>query len=375
MIPLLPFYAQTFQTGPAALGVLITSFSIMQFIFSPILGTISDRIGRRPVLLFSIFTSFISFILFATATSYLMLLVSRIIAGLATESSVAQAYIADITLEKDRATGMGKAGAALGAGFIVGPAISGLLSGYGYTLPGFTAAALAAINFLFALLFLPESLNKGQQNTMIDRSTTNGFAQWVARVFSKSLISYALVIWFIVVLAFSTIPIIVPLLSIVYFNFSSIETAYLFIYIGLLQIILQGFLITRIIARVGEERLLAFSSIIMTMGILMMPLLPHLLFFGLALALVALGNGMMQTIIPSFISKRTSLEEQGNMLGIVQSVASIARIPGPLLAGLIFEVFGLAFPFYFSAILLTLAFAIGCKVFQICTVNFRKRVP
>jgi MFS family permease len=302
-----------------------------------------------------------------------MLLLSRIIAGLATESSVAQAYIADITPETDRAAGMGKAGAALGAGFIVGPAISGVLSVYGYTVPGFIAAALAAINFLFVLLFLPESTKNRNQKTTSSLRLQVNLRQWFSQVFQNSLINYALIVWFIVVLAFSTIPIIVPLLSIVYFNFSSIETSYLFIYIGVLQIILQGFLITRIIDRVGEEQLLAFSSIIMTIGILMMPLRPHLLFFGLALALVALGNGMMQTIIPSFISKRTNMDEQGNMLGVVQSVASIARIPGPLLAGLIFELWGLAFPFYFSAILLSMAFVIGCKVFQICSVNLDGR--
>jgi DHA1 family tetracycline resistance protein-like MFS transporter len=156
IIPLLPFYAETFQAGPAALGVLVVSFSMMQFIFSPILGRFSDNAGRRPVLLLSILTSSVSFILFALANSFLMLLLSRIIAGMATESAVAQAYIVDITSEKERAKGIGRVGAAFGAGFIIGPAMGGFLSVYGFSAPGFAAFALALLNFLFVFLFLPE---------------------------------------------------------------------------------------------------------------------------------------------------------------------------------------------------------------------------
>ncbi|MCJ7713694.1 MFS transporter, partial [Candidatus Bathyarchaeota archaeon] len=144
IIPLLPFYAETFQAGPIYLGILIASFAIMQFIFAPILGRASDKFGRKPVLLLSLFVSFVGFTIFAFANSYLILLLSRIIAGVATERAVAQAYIADITDNKTRTKQMGKIGAAIGAGFIFGPAIGGALSVFGFSVPGYLAMALTA---------------------------------------------------------------------------------------------------------------------------------------------------------------------------------------------------------------------------------------
>lgn len=156
IIPLLPFYANEFQAGPTALGILIASFAIMQFFFSPLLGKASDKKGRKPILLISLLISFISFTVFSFANSYLMLLFSRIIAGIATERAVAQAYIADATDHKTRTKEMGKIGAALGAGFIIGPAIGGFLSTYGFSIPGYAAMILTLINILFVISFLPE---------------------------------------------------------------------------------------------------------------------------------------------------------------------------------------------------------------------------
>jgi len=148
IIPLLPFYAETFQAGSTALGILVASFAVMQFIFSPILGRISDSVGRRPVLLLSILISSVSFTLFTIANSFLMLLLSRIISGMATETAVAQAYISDITSKKERATGIGRVAAAHGVGFIIGPAIGGLLSVHGFWAPGLAAVILTSFSFL-----------------------------------------------------------------------------------------------------------------------------------------------------------------------------------------------------------------------------------
>ena len=148
IIPLMPFYTTELQAGPAALGILLASFAFMQFFFAPILGRWSDNIGRKPVLLVSIFASTLGYIIFGLANSFLLLLISRIVAGIATETAVAQAYIADITSGEERASGMGKVNAAHGAGFIVGPAIGGFLSIYGYWAPGIASAFLTLINFL-----------------------------------------------------------------------------------------------------------------------------------------------------------------------------------------------------------------------------------
>lgn len=364
IIPLLPFYADTFQAGSTALGVLIASFAIMQFIFAPILGKISDNLGRKPVLLLSILTSMVSFILFALASSFLMLLLSRIIAGMATETSVAQAYIADITSKKERATGIGRVGAAHGAGFIIGPAIGGLLSIYGFGTPGFAAAFLTLLNLLFVFLFLPESIEHKSPSIQMAPNSNNGYLRKLIDALAKPLIGVVLVIFFIVFLAFSAIPVIVPLLGISFFDFGTVEMSYFFMYIGLIQIVLQGLIIGRLANKFGEEELIAFGPLLLMLGILLMPLIPNIAIFLASLMMIALGSGMMRTVVPSFISKRNPANEQGGILGVTQSVSTIAMVPGPLIGGFVFEFAGLAAPFFLSTAMLMVAFGLGVRVLQ-----------
>ena len=363
VIPLLPFHPETVGAGAFALGLLIGSFSLMQFIFSPLLGRLSDKVGRRPVLLLSIFSSIISFIIFALANSFPMLLLSRITAGMATEAAVAQAYIADITTDKERATGMGKVGAAHGAGFIIGPAIGGFLSIYGFSTLGFAAAALNGVNLLFAFLFLPESNNR--INSSVQMSTNSeGYWRRLATALTKPLIGTVFIILFIITLAFSAIPVIVPLLGIAFFGFGEVEMSYFFMYIGVIQIVLQGLLIGRLTKRWGEKNLIVLGSLLMTLGVFIMPLIPNIVIFLSSLTMISSGIGTLNTVLPSFISKRTASDEQGGMLGVTQSVGSIARIPGPLIGGFVAEIAGLNIAFLLSAGLLLIAFGLGFKVFQ-----------
>ena len=366
IIPLLPFFAETFQAGSAALGILVASFSLMQFIFSPILGRISDNVGRKPVLVISILTSVASFLLFALANSFFILLLSRIVAGLATETAVAQAYIADITSKKERASGIGKVGAAHGAGFIIGPAIGGLLSVYGFSAPGFAAGFLTLVNLLFVLFFLPESLNKESSELRLAPRSTSSFFHKILATFEKPLIGAVLMIFFIVFLSFSAIPVIVPLLGVAFFGFGSVEMSYIFMYIGAVQIILQGVVIGRLTKKFGEEKLIAFGPLLMMLGLFLMPLIPNIAIFMLSLTMIASGSGIMRTVVPSFISRFTSANEQGGTLGVANSVASIATVPGPLIGGSLFEFAGLATPFFASAAMLIVAFGLGCRVFHAC---------
>ncbi|MCZ2809669.1 MAG: MFS transporter [Candidatus Bathyarchaeota archaeon] len=370
IIPLLPFYTETFQAGSAALGILVASFSLMQFIFSPILGRISDNVGRKPILIISILTSTASFLLFALANSFFILLLSRIAAGLATETAVAQAYIADITSKRERASAIGKVGAAHGAGFIIGPAIGGTLSVYGFSAPGFAAVILTLLNLLFVLLFLPESLEHGS-NSQKATNSNDGFLRKLLEAFSKPLIGAVLVIFFIVFLSFSAIPVIVPLLGVTFFGFGSVEMSYFFIYIGAIQIILQGLVIGRLTKKVGEEKLIAFGPLLLMFGIFLMPLIPNIAVFSFSLTMIAFGSGMMRTVVPSFISKITPTNEQGGTLGLANSVASIANVPGPLIGGSLFEFAGLATPFFASAAMLIVAFGLGCRVFRACALRLR----
>jgi MFS family permease len=355
IIPILPFHPETAGAGALALGLLIGSFSLMQFIFSPLLGRLSDKVGRRPVILLSIFFSAISFIIFALANSFPLLLLSRITAGMATESAVAQAYITDMTSEKERAAGLGKVGAAHGAGFIIGPAIGGFLSIYGFLTLGIVAAVL------FAFFFLPESNAKAVSSI---QTNSEGYWRRLASVLTKPLIGTVFVILFIITFAFSAIPVIVPLLGIAFFGFAELEMSYFFMYIGVVQIVLQGLLIGRLTKRWGEENLMVFASLLMALGMLGMPLFPSIAVFVVSITLISSGIGILNTVLPSFISKRTASDEQGGILGVVQSVGSIARVPGPLVGGLIAEFAGLNVAFLLSAALVMVAFVLGFKLFR-----------
>ena len=365
IIPLLPFYANEFQAGPAALGILIASFAIMQFFFSPLLGRASDKIGRKPILLLSLLISFIGFTIFSFANSYLTLLFSRIIACIATERAVAQAYIADVTDHKSRTKEMGKIGAALGAGFIVGPAIGGALGTYGFSIPGFAAMFLTLLNIVFVMSFLPEPQREKEQ-TMKNAGRRLGFLQELLDSLRKPLLGITLLILFIVTLAFSTIPVIVPLLSIDFFNFSSLELSFVFIYIGLIQIVMQGFVINSLSRRFGDEKLIALGPVLMATGAFLMPIFQNVIIFFFTNSLLAAGFGIINTSIPAFLSKRISLNEQGSILGAASSVASIANIPGPLVIGFIYAFAGSFVPFLISAVMLALAFLIGCRVYSAC---------
>ena len=365
IIPLLPYYATEFNAGPTALGVLIASFAIMQFLFSPLLGKASDTKGRKPILLLSLLISLIGFTIFSFANSYFMLLLSRIIAGLATERAVAQAYIADITDHTTRTKEIGKIGAALGAGFIIGPAMGGLLSTYGYSVAGYAAMMLTIINLIFVFSLLPEPNRKKEKKIEF-----SGYLRGIRHSIKKPLLGPTLIILFIVTFAFSTIPVIVPLLGLDFYNFDSLQLSYVFIYIGLIQILMQGFLINWLSKKLGEKKLITIGPTLMAAGILIMPLFQNLTIFYLANSLLASGFGIINTSIPSFLSKRSSANEQGSTLGIVNSIASIANIPGPLFIGVIYDVAGYFVPFLISAIMLTTAFIISCRVYKAC--NFMK---
>jgi len=372
IIPLLPFYVESFQAGPTALGILIASFAVMQFFFSPLIGSASDKFGRKPILLFSLFISLISFTLFSFANSYLILLLSRIIAGIATERAVAQAYIADVTDKKTRAKQLGKIGAGLGAGFILGPAIGGVLSTFGFSVPGYAAMLLTITNIIFVFYFLPES-NRIKNNLVKKTKSTLSYGQGILKTLRTPLFGPTLLILFIITFAFSAIPVIVPILTIEFYNFSSLELSYLFIYIGLIQIFLQGFLIGKLVARVGEEKLIIAGPMLMGIGIFLMPIFESVYLFFVASALMAVGFGMVNTAIPALISKKTQLEEQGRVLGVAGSVVSIANIPGPLLGGLIIDFLGLSAPFLIAAFMLIISVILGCRVYGECKLAIESR--
>jgi MFS family permease len=361
--PLLAYYAITFDVGITTLGLMTASFFVMRFFFSPILGRMSDKFGRRPVLITSIFLSLASYVLFAFADSFLLLLLSRIVAGLATEVAVAQAYIADITSEKQRAKGIGMLGATKGAGFIIGPGIAGLLSGFGYWAPGLVAAFLTFINLLFALFFLPETICKKSSEVQSSPSLIHDFFLKIKAAFSKPLIGGVLIIFFVVFLAFSAIPVIGTLFNQVNFGFGPVENSYVFMYIGVTRVFVQLVFIGKLTDMFSDEKLITFGPLLIASSFFFQPLTTNLLVYLGALAVMAAGIGIVNTVIPSYISKRTHGDEQGSILGVTNSVSNIAHVPGPIIGGFLFEFAGQAAPFFASAAILLIAFVIGLKIF------------
>jgi len=360
VLPLLPYYAVTFGVGSTALGVLVASFALMQFISSPILGQLSDKVGRRPILLVSILTSVASFAFFALATSFWGLLLSRVVAGLATEISVAQAYIADITEVRDRAKGMGRVGAVHGAGFIIGPALGGVLSPYGFTAAGWVAALLALVNLGFVFFFLPESLDPRQKDE--GSQTRVGILASLRRALSRPWMGSVLLIFFIVSFAFSAFPVIMPLFAMTFFGLGSVEMSFFFVYTGLVQIVFQGIVVGSIASRIGEAKMIAVGLTVMTIGVLLLVFFPSLVMFLVLITITFLGIGLLNTAIPSYISKITPVTERGGVMGVTQSVSSIARVPGPLVAGAVFEYAGVLAPFLLSAVLLMVATLFGFRI-------------
>lgn len=369
VIPLLPFYTEHFGAGSAALGLLVASFAFMQFLFNPIMGRTSDRLGRKPVLIVSLLISVMSFLVFAVATSFLVLLLSRVVAGLATERAVSRAYIADITDKEERTVSLGRAGAAHGLGYIIGPAIGGLLSGYGFASAGYVAALLNLLNLIFVMMFLPESLAQriipklSDSDLLTAGSHKTGALSralnFLVETFRRPGLGVILGVSFLVTLAFSSAPVIIPYAGIDIFAFGAIEISYFFVYLGVIQILLQGLAIRRLVRKYDEVTLIIGGPVLMACGMILMPSIPDVMMFLLSLTIVALSTGVVRTVVPSLISRIAPEDKQGGILGVASSIESISAVPGPLVGGLLYEFAGLASPFYVNALLMVLSSGVG----------------
>jgi DHA1 family tetracycline resistance protein-like MFS transporter len=339
VIPVLPFYAEgtAFNATPRTVGLLFASYSIMQLIFSPILGRLSDRYGRRPVLLLSIIGTGIGFLVLGFATTIWMLFLGRILDGITGGNiSTAQAYIADITTKENRAKGMGLIGAAFGLGFIFGPAIGGILSRWGIHVPFFFAAALCFANAVLLYFRLPETVtaNHPAKNLAGDRSFRN-----VINSLKQPRLAFVLIIYFLFIVAFSIMTTSFSLYTMFRFGYDAQHTGYLFAYVGLIAVIIQGGLIGRLVKRFGELPLVIFGAFCFAISLFAVPFVGPAA-GGLAALLVgggvfSMGNSLATPALTSLASKSVGPAQQGIILGVTQSVASLARAVGPFLAAVL----------------------------------------
>ena len=340
VIPVLPFYAEgtTFNATPRTVGLLFASYSIMQLIFSPILGGLSDRFGRRPVLLISIIGTGIGFLILGLANTLALLFIGRILDGITGGNiSTAQAYIADITTKENRAKGMGLIGAAFGLGFIFGPAIGGILSRWGIHVPFFFAAALCFANAVLLYFTLPETVTPDHP-ARISATRGRGLSQLI-RSLKQPRLAFVLVIYFMFVVAFSIMTTSFSLYVMFRFGFDAQHTGYIFAYVGVISVIVQGGLIGRLVKRFGEMPLVVFGALCFSLSLFAVPYvgpaaggLAGLLIGG---GVFALGNSLATPALTSLASKSVGESEQGTVLGVTQSVASLARAVGPSLAAVL----------------------------------------
>ncbi|HEV7700945.1 MAG TPA: MFS transporter [Pyrinomonadaceae bacterium] len=339
VIPVLPYYANTepFSAAPREIGFLVATYSVMQFIFSPILGRLSDRYGRRPVLFISLLGSAAGYAVIGFAATLPLVFLGRIISGVTGGNiSTAQAYIADVTSVKDRAKGMGLFGAAFGLGFILGPAIAGLTSKYGIHVPFFIAAALSLVNAIALYFFLPESLKPSMRVDLPKRKNriTEMLDAFKDREFREINIVY-----FLLVTAFSIMTYAFVLYTAFRFGFTAEQNGFLFAFVGIIAVIVQGVLIGRLVKIFGESKLVIGGCLIMAASLFAIPIVGPatggMTMLIVVTAALAFGNSAASPSLTSLASRTASEHDQGRALGILQSGGSLARAVGPVVGGLL----------------------------------------
>ena len=358
VVPLLPFYAYDLapqaskETVNILLGIIVGSYSLAQFFFTPLLGRLSDRVGRRPVLIFSVFCSGLAFLGLGLANSLWMLLAARLFDGATGGNiSTAQAYIADVTTPENRAKGMGLIGAGFGLGFILGPGLGGVLSTYSIHAPFFFAAVLAFTNSVLIYFFLPESLTQKRHTSL----NLGAHFRDIGRVLENPAIRFPVLILFVATLAFGIFQPLFPLFAKTQYAYDPRHVSYLFVYSGLVGAIIQGGLLGRLVKSTSEKTLLLAGQVLLIIAYFTLPWTPALWPLLGVLGLMSVGTGLTSSLLPTLVSKRTPNTEQGSALGITQAAGSLARALGPFLGGLMIAYSGQQTPFIVCAVLTLIA--------------------
>lgn len=355
VVPYLPGVARDHGASPLVATLLGAVYSAMQFLFVPLWGNLSDRTGRRPILLGSIAASAVGMAALGTVDSLAGLFVARTFVGIATANiAVASAYIADVTKPEERARGMGMIGAAIGFGFVLGPVIGGVLQAHSPiervgAMPAYTAAALSLVNFGLAARFLPESLPPEQRGKGERRASPFDLGRFRA-AFSKSGIPVAVAVHFVVILSFSGLEQTFRLFTGDAFGLGTKGTGYILGVVGLVLIAVQGGLIRPLRRVAGERALIRAGVLIEAAGFLavtMSPVAPRggLTVLVIGMAVIAFGSGLVNPSLSAIVSRLAASEGQGSVLGVLQSAGALARVFGPAVGGLLYQSFGPRAPY------------------------------
>lgn len=368
ILPLLPFWAEHLGANPTEVGLILTIYALAQFIFTPILGTLSDRYGRKPIIVGSLLIEAFSFAFSGMAGSLVVLLIARFIGGLgASNIGSAQAVVADVTPPEGRARGMGLIGAAIGLGFVVGPAIGGMLAPIGPAVPFWVAMAVAIVNALLVMIFLPET----HKERSVAKTGSSGklrkgiLPTGLGRLLRNSAITRLIVINLLFTIAFTAMEAVYPLFSQHTFGWTAKENGYIFTYVGIIIVLMQGGLVGQLVKRFGERKLLIAGLVVLAIGLALLPWSTSLALMLVALGILSAGNGAVTPTTSALLSLASPREAQGETLGLAQGVAGLGRVAGPLIAGSIYAIVGPGAPFLVGSVLAVLAMLVALPAMPI----------
>ncbi len=349
LIPILPTFAsKELGISDFGIGAIVAVFSLMQFLFNPMFGRLSDKIGRRPVILATQLMTAASYIVFAFSNSFILLFLSRLLAGLGGSNiGVAQAYIADITSKEDRSKGMGMIGAAFGLGFVFGPGIGALLAKYGYHVAGLASACFTLSAFTFAYFKLPESLKEKKSD---DYLRIKIFDLHLAKqVMTNPSLNILIILLFFIIFSIANIYGTFSILGFKYYHFNDQEIGLLFVITGLVGASIQVGLIKTLSKKLSDKSIVLIGILFMVVGLAMLPYGSNFGGVALVISIMSVGTGILQPIIPSMISKQAHESHQGAVLGFSQSISAFARVLGPLWGGFSYDTLGYQYPFITGA--------------------------
>ena len=365
--PLLPFFAEHYQASPFQVGLLMAVYSLTQVVAAPFWGRLSDRIGRRPVLLFSLAGAILAYLWLGVAEELWALFAARAVGGfMAGNISAAFAYVADITTRETRAKGMGMIGAAFALGFTIGPAIGGILAGSDphnadFQSPAFAAAGLSAFALILGIFTLKESLSDEIKKRIAEKPKEIQSKQFQIAL-KKPNIRLLLLLSFLAVFAFAGIEATFALWSRRQYGWGPEQNGYLFALIGFSGALLQGGLIGRMSKRFGEANLIVQGSIALTLGIGLIPFATELWMLIIVMLIAVYGFSVISPSLNSLISLETNEEDQGGMMGVARSATTLARVGGPAWAGTLFSVLGMNWPYFGGACIMAVVIVISLRI-------------
>ncbi|MCB9027227.1 MAG: MFS transporter [Bdellovibrionaceae bacterium] len=366
IIPLSPYLAKSFGADALQVGLLMSIYSIMQFAFAPFWGQLSDKLGRRPVILVSLIGASMAHLLFAFGESLTILFIARALAGLfGGNISTAMAYIADITASKNRSKGMAIIGVAFGLGFILGPMIGGFSSHWGLQIgmlpplgesfPALIASLICFLNFALALFILKESLPVESRGHALQRPSR---IKMILQYFNRPLLNAVLFTYFLNTLGMANMEASLFLYVKDKFQWSMTDASWGFAYVGVVMVIVQGVFIRRFVPKFGEVKILTLGLILASIGMIGIGLSSEIPFLAVAVTFMAVGSSFINPTSTGTMSLLCDSSEQGAVMGTGQSLSALGRVLGPVLGGWVYRDFGWSYPFYVAGILLAIGYII-----------------